>query len=64
MASFRANDHGARFSKVPKCFRTGARYSEVPKTFRVWEAIFNCPSFKNKEVYRHETLHEGEICSY
>ena len=42
----------------------GGRFSKVPKTFRTCEAIFNCPNFKNKEVYRHETLHEGKICSY
>ena len=64
MASFRANDHGARFSKVPKCFRTRGPFLGSPENVSGLGSHFNCPSFKNKEVYRHETLHEGEICSY
>ena len=41
-----------------------------PKSFRgfretgPWETIFNCLYIENKEVYRHETLHEGKLCSY
>ena len=41
-----------------------------PKRFRdfretgPWEAIFNCLYIENKEVYGHETLHEGKLCSY
>ena len=50
--------------KIVFVFNPGARFSNVPKTFRVCKAIFNCRNFKNKEVYRHETLHEGKICSY
>ena len=54
---------GSIYRKIP-IISPGARFSKVPKTFRVCEAIFNCPNFENKEVYRHETLHEGKICSY
>ena len=42
----------------------GACFSKATKTFRAWEAIFNCLYIENKEVYGHETLHEGKLCSY
>ena len=53
-----------RTNKKFKMLSPGARFSIAPKTFRAWEAIFNCLYIENKEVYRHETLHEGKLCAY
>ena len=39
-------------------------FLESPKTFRACEAILNSLYLKNKEVYRHETLHERNLSSY
>ena len=48
----------------PRPRRPGARFSKAPKTFRARKAIFNCLYLKMEVVYRHETLYEGNVCSY
>ena len=41
----------------------GARFSKAPKTSRNRKAILNRLYLKNREVYRPETLYEGNLCS-
>lgn len=43
---------------------SGFHFSKAPETFRARKAIFSYLYIKNSEVYKAETLYEGNPCSY